>query len=307
MGTDMPVAMLSGHPRIAFWVAVVLTLAVGTMDFLSGRYVAVDLFYLMPIAIAGWFARRRDGLVIAAFATAVSFSADWTMHQEASHWTFIAWNVLVKFGMFSVTAVLLGLLKRQQRELAEQAHQDPLTCLSNRRGFHHVAQREMDRSRRYGSSFAVAYLDIDNFKAVNDRLGHEAGDRLLRLVARTLREHSRNVDEIARLGGDEFALLLPETTCEEARHTLEKIHGLLTALMYRHNLPVTFSIGAMTYALPPQSLNALLASVDGLMYSVKRRGKNAIAFGAEDVLNLTRFPVSVAALNSQRSSLREVV
>jgi diguanylate cyclase (GGDEF)-like protein len=275
-------ATLARHPKIAFWVTIALTLVVGEVDFLTGRYVAVDLIYLVPIAIAGWFARPWRGLIIAVLATALSFGADWTMHQEAPHWSFIAWNALVKFGVFSIVAVLLQTLKRQQRELAEQAHLDPLTYLANRRGFRHAAQQEMDRSRRYGSTFTVAYLDIDNFKAVNDRLGHEAGDRLLMLVARTMRDHVRKVDEVARLGGDEFALLLPETTSEEGRATLEKIQRLLTDLMHQHNLPVTFSVGAMTFAQPPQSLNALLAAVDRLMYSVKLGGKNAIAFGEQD-------------------------
>jgi diguanylate cyclase (GGDEF)-like protein len=275
-------ATLARHPKIAFWVAVALTLALGVVDYGTGRYVAVDLFYLAPIATAAWFAGPARGPIVAALATAVSFGADWTMHQEAPHWVFIAWNSLVKFGVFSIVALLLQTLKRQQRELAEQAHLDPLTYLANRRGFRRAAQREMDRSRRYGSTFTLAYLDVDNFKAVNDRLGHEAGDRLLVLVARTMRDHVRKVDEVARLGGDEFALLLPETTSAEGRLTLDKIQRLLTDLMHQHNFPVTFSIGAMTFAQPAQSVNALLAAVDRLMYSVKRGGKNAIAFGEQE-------------------------
>ncbi len=120
-------------------------------------------------------------------------------------------------------------------------------------------------------------MDVDNFKYINDQLGHGAGDELLRAIADTLRRNTRANDAIARLGGDEFALLLPETDYEAARAVIEKAKQMLLAEATRRNLPITFSFGAVTAtanALP--DVEQLIKASDALMYEGKQNGKNGV-------------------------------
>ncbi len=132
----------------------------------------------------------------------------------------------------------------------------------------------MDRAARYQHPFTLAYIDLDNFKLVNDRFGHATGDRALSTVAGFIREHSRRTDALARLGGDEFALLLPETDEDVARAAIAKLRKGLTQEMQRHGWPVTFSIGVVTCRACPGSADELIAAADRLMYSVKNGGKD---------------------------------
>jgi diguanylate cyclase (GGDEF)-like protein len=120
-------------------------------------------------------------------------------------------------------------------------------------------------------------MDIDNFKIINDRYGHQTGDVLLVWVAKTIRKNLRATDYVARVGGDEFALLLPETGAEAGQFVLYKLQRMLLDLMQKNNWPVTFSIGAATFVAEPESLDQMIQSADDLMYSAKRNGKNRIA------------------------------
>jgi diguanylate cyclase (GGDEF)-like protein len=138
----------------------------------------------------------------------------------------------------------------------------------------------------------VLYLDLDNFKAVNDRFGHSTGDELLRTVADTIRTRLRRVDSVARLGGDEFAVLLPETGAEAARGVVEQVRGALGDAMRTHGWPVTVSIGALTCVTAPESADALIRRADDLMYAVKHGDKDGVKYGTYE---LPRQPPTRAA------------
>ena len=135
----------------------------------------------------------------------------------------------------------------------------------------------MTRARRYAHPFSVAYLDLDDFKLVNDRLGHLAGDAVLRSVARALSGVMRASDVVARLGGDEFVVLLPEASAAPARLATEKLRGALADVVPAHGWRMTASIGVATFLVPPESVDELLGAVDGLMYRAKQGGKNGVA------------------------------
>jgi diguanylate cyclase (GGDEF)-like protein len=124
----------------------------------------------------------------------------------------------------------------------------------------------------------MAYIDLDNFKTVNDRLGHTGGDQVLRAVVSHINMHLRKTDVVARLGGDEFALLFPETNQEAAQAVVIKIQSGLLEEMQQMNWPVTFSNGVVTCAVSPRSTDDLVRMADKVMYSVKREGKNAITY-----------------------------
>jgi diguanylate cyclase (GGDEF)-like protein/PAS domain S-box-containing protein len=154
---------------------------------------------------------------------------------------------------------------------------DFVTQIPNRRAFSEILQLEIKRSRRYRRPMTLAYVDLDNFKQVNDRFGHETGDDLLRLTAQTLRANIRATDTIARLGGDEFALLLPETDHQPACAVIAKLRGILLQTIEARHSAVTISVGLVTFAAPSDSIEEVIKIADDLMYSAKNQGKNCVA------------------------------
>jgi diguanylate cyclase (GGDEF)-like protein len=123
----------------------------------------------------------------------------------------------------------------------------------------------------------VAYVDCDDFKRVNDLLGHAEGDQLLAMVAATLRGETRAADVVARLGGDEFGLLLVDTDGPTAEALLQRLRLALLQVMREHGWKVTFSIGAVTFLVAPFSAEDMISRADQLMYATKRRGKNGLS------------------------------
>jgi diguanylate cyclase (GGDEF)-like protein len=173
--------------------------------------------------------------------------------------------------------ILYNEKKATERE-REFARIDNLTGAANPRCFYDLAQMEIERFQRYKHPFTLAYIDLDNFKTVNDQFGHPTGDQVLRIVASSARKYLRKTDVIARLGGDEFALLLPETSEESARVALSKIQSELLEEMRIGNWPITFSIGVLTCNVAPHTTEELVRMADELMYSVKHESKNSIKY-----------------------------
>jgi diguanylate cyclase (GGDEF)-like protein len=125
-------------------------------------------------------------------------------------------------------------------------------------------------------------MDVDDFKLINDRLGHSAGDRLLRLVADTIRQNVRGIDVVARLGGDEFAVLMPETDERAAQVVIRRVRRQLLEAARREDWPVTFSAGLVTWIAPPAGVDEMLRAADELMYDAKRHGKNTVRHTTSD-------------------------
>lgn len=169
----------------------------------------------------------------------------------------------------------LRLSLRREQELARI---DPLTAVPNRRAFYEVLQRERHRMERNGRPLTLAYIDLDNFKEVNDSFGHKAGDSVLTAVASVMYRGLRKADVVARLGGDEFAIMLPETNPDAARQVVTKLHMRLMETMQQNGLPVTFSIGVVTFTIPLGTVEDLLQKADELMYFAKIHGKSNVRF-----------------------------
>jgi len=259
-------------------VGLLLVMLIGLLDYVTGKDFELDFFYLLPLFVVTWFASAEWAIATAVLVTLVWAIVDKATGQISPIWATDIWNTAVELAFFLTTVGLLLGLKRDARELEALANEDSLTGVANRRSFYRVAEAEMNRSQRFGSPFSFVYIDIDNFKAINDTHGHNTGDTLLREVATTIRQHSRTVDTVARLGGDEFAILFPKTNTQGAKHVLDKIQRLLTELVTRHNWPTTFSMGVVTFSEPPASAEEMMGFADKVMYSVKKRGKNNIAF-----------------------------
>src|SRR5690606_37465106 len=138
---------------------------------------------------------------------------------------------MIALAVFAMAAFWVTRLKRTIRNEQLLARTDYTTGAVNTRYFYDLTEMEIRRFRRYQHPFTVAFIDLDNFKVVNDSLGHQAGDDVLRIVTQTLRMNLRDTDTVARMGGDEFALLLPETGEEEAHSVLFHLQGHLLAAM----------------------------------------------------------------------------
>ena len=133
-------------------------------------------------------------------------------------------------------------------------------------------------SRRYQRTFTICYLDADNFKLINDRLGHNVGSDLLVKVVQVTKSTLRATDTIARLGGDEFAILLRETDEKAARTVVKKLRANLLSEMRSNDWTVTFSIGVMIYTQSPENVDEVIKLADHLMYEVKMNRKNSVKF-----------------------------
>ncbi len=263
-----------------FWTIVgfALIAGVGILDFLTGYELAFSLFYLLPISLVAWHTSRLWGILASIVSACVWLSADVAAGSSYSHPLIYAWNALTRLGFFVVTVFLLSGLRRSLERERELAQTDYLTGAINSRFFYGLVQMEIDRLKRYQHPFTLAYIDVDNFKMVNDRFGHSVGDQVLRAVVSSTRNHLRKTDVVARLGGDEFALLLPETNQESARVTLAKIQGHLLEDMRKSNWPTTVSVGVVTCNAAPHTPDELVRMADQLMYAVKHSGKNAIQY-----------------------------
>jgi diguanylate cyclase (GGDEF)-like protein len=154
---------------------------------------------------------------------------------------------------------------------------DFLTRILNRRGFYEIAATEAQRARRYRRPLSLVYVDLDNFKAVNDSMGHESGDEVLVHVAATIQTAVRGTDFVARLGGDEFSILLPETDQEQAMVVVGKLRKNLLEAMGDRGWPVTFSVGVTSFRTVPESVDEIIREADRAMYSVKLKGKDSVA------------------------------
>jgi diguanylate cyclase (GGDEF)-like protein len=270
-----------GKQSQTFWAlaGIGLIAGVGILDFLTGYELAFSLFYLLPVSLVAWFTSQRLAILASLASACTWFAADVAAGSLYSNPFIYAWNTFIRLSFFVIPALLLSALKRTLQREKELARTDYLTGAANVRYFYDLLQMEADRFQRYKRCFTLAYIDLDNFKTINDRSGHLAGDQVLVTVVNSAKKNMRKTDVVARLGGDEFAFLLPETEQESARVVLAKIHAGLLEGMRQKNWPVTFSIGVLTCCATPDTTEELVRITDGLMYAVKRDGKDAIRYG----------------------------
>jgi diguanylate cyclase (GGDEF)-like protein len=265
-----------------------LVTLVGVVDYLTGVQISISLLYLFPIALVSWLVGRRAGIFISLTAALDWFVVSFISLHNYSHPAIPYWNAAMELCVFLIFTLTLSGLKDKLMCEEVLARIDPLTGIANRRTFLEQLEREINRIYRYQHSFSLAYLDLDNFKLVNDKLGHHTGDRLLNCVAETINHNTRLTDLVARLGGDEFAILLPETSAKAAENVLNKIKEKLQNEMHKQQWPVTASIGLATFVNTSYSVNEVINIVDTLMYNAKKAGKGLIQ--CQVFTNLEEFP-----------------
>lgn len=268
----------SGHP--IFWTigGIGAVGFLGIIDTLTGNEITFSLFYLAPIVVVTWAVNGSIGLLMSVLSALTLLGAEIAAGQTYSSPTVYVANTLIRAGFYIIVTYLVAELHKARREEQVAARTDFVSGAANARYFHELLQMEINRIHRYPHPVTVVYIDIDNFKLVNDLFGHKIGDEVLRNIATELRTQLRRTDVVARVGGDEFALLLPSTHQPEARVVISKVKTNLVEMMQQKNWPVTFSMGAVTCVSPPHSPEQLLNMADELMYQVKNSTKNDIRF-----------------------------
>jgi diguanylate cyclase (GGDEF)-like protein len=266
---------LSRQPTHRLITASLAMLAViASIDSITKPDVAFCVFYVLPVFLSA--ARgTRAGLTMAVVADFVWTVAD-SLNRSYSAAIVPYWNGIARLAVLTLITLLVATLTGKLAQESGLSRTDSLTGLPNARAFHEAAAAEIHRMRRTGEVLTAAYVDIDNFKTVNDTLGHAAGDDLLALAARTMTDALRGTDVVARLGGDEFALLLPGAALADATARLQSLHNALVSATAHTHPAVGFSIGAVTFTDPPHSGEHLIARADRVMYGVKQHGKNTV-------------------------------
>ncbi len=240
--------------------------------------------YLWPALYAFFFFSLRIALLqvgaIGAMFAAVLLTRD---PESATAATWVATVGTLLSGGLAVSLVrdrLLTLISH----LSDAARRDSLTGLLNRRGFEEVFDVEIERARRTEQSLSVIAVDIDRFKALNDRFGHGTGDEALRHVGASMLESKRSWDSAARIGGEEFAVLAPDTDEHGAYILAERMRTALQSSFEEEGpAPLTASFGIATYPVHGQTAGALLQAADRALYAAKRLGRNRTVISSAEV------------------------
>lgn len=246
----------------------------GVLDYSTGVEIRIFPLYFVPICLVGW----RLGFVLTLFTAWLSATV-WLVSnyqagmQYSSHLVWVV-NTTMQAVSFSVVGALMVSSRRAYRLAEARSRVDALTGLLNGAAFGEQADRLAALCLRHERPLTITYIDIDNFKLVNDGSGHAEGDRVLSELGATLRETARETDLVARLGGDEFALALAETDEAGAQIVLTRLRAALARVFAGRPYQVTLSIGATVSTGRHAPAAQLLRRADALLYQAKAQGKD---------------------------------
>jgi diguanylate cyclase (GGDEF)-like protein len=275
---------------LLFTAAVVIITLIGWCDYITGPAIAFSLFYLVPVAVCGWWAGERLAVLAGLWAALIWLLAD--IPFRLSEMPIPLWNGATRVAIFVAVAMLTARVRRNTRELeglntrlerllaqeSALARTDQLTGLPNARAFREALAAGVARSQRRDEPMCVAYVDVDNFKRVNDAFGHAAGDQVLGRIADVLREELRAGDLPARLGGDEFAVVCWDVPEEVGTAIAERLVAEVRAIAADYpGTGLGASVGLAHFEHPPASIEEVLATADAAMYEAKGRGKGTVA------------------------------
>jgi diguanylate cyclase (GGDEF)-like protein len=247
--------------------------AIDRIDFSMHSDLSLFILYFIPIIAVTLYAGKWAGLILSILSVLL-FSFNHFPHYPISSpqsWNLIS-DIILLFALFFILTRYL-----KERELQKQ---DILTKIGNRKRFVELINFEINRSTRYRHPFTIVYIEIDNFKNVNQVLGHLGADSLLIAVANTIQKNIRNSDSVTRTGDHEFAILFPETNNEVFVQIINKIKSLLLELdVVKSNAwDVSFSIGCVTFLKAPATIDEMINKVNSVIDSIQSSGKNSICF-----------------------------
>jgi len=260
------------RPWVFGLISTVAWLAVSLLDMLTGNELDLAIFYLGPVILATWFVTRRMGTALAVLSAASWLAINVALGAAYTTPLIPFWDTLVRLTFFAITILLTSRVKQSMATERLLSRTDVLTGVANMRAFEDRVGLELNHMRRTASPLTFAYVDLDNFKEVNDTMGHHEGDEVIRHIAGTLRSRLRSTDLVARLGGDEFGILLPDTDESAATTVLEQMRCAVTdSVESRWRVGIT--MGVITFLEPPPGIDALVGLADRRMYEGKRAGK----------------------------------
>jgi diguanylate cyclase (GGDEF)-like protein len=252
----------------------VLALLIAVADYLAGREMSFLIFYVLPIAAVGWRTGRSPALVVAS-AASVAWLVSHAIGLDGGDVPLLLWNWLNRTFIFLVAAVFSDLLSRQM----VLAQTDPLTSLPNRRALLHRLKATIYRGAGARTSISLAYIDLDNFKAINDRFGHGAGDTVLQRIAETIRVTIRASDLPARVGGDEFVVIFWRLPKEDALRIARRLVRRITELGEEYKgANLGASIGVASFERLPDRPEAMLEEADRALREAKVAGKGQVVW-----------------------------
>jgi len=263
------------HKRVALIWGSSLLLVIFYIDYQVAPWISLSIFHLLPVALITWFVSKEAGFVTCGLSAIAELITHLNNKQPEISFLVPYWNAVVKLMLFLFVSYLLSELHRTLELEKELARTDYTTGIANKRLFFELALLEIKKAHRYRHPLTVVYIDVDDFKDINDTWGHSVGDKFLKISAEAIKNNIRETDIIARIGGDEFVILLPGSGYDTAQIVINRVKKQLL-LAIRHQWNATFSIGAVTFINPPSSVDEMLQKADHLMYLVKNNGKNQL-------------------------------
>jgi diguanylate cyclase (GGDEF)-like protein/putative nucleotidyltransferase with HDIG domain len=284
------------HPTLA-WGSTLIT---GAAYFSGESPSPLVFFYLWVFLYASYFFTARQAAVQIVYV-GVAYGALLAVRPPVGGLP--AWW-LVGMGTLLVGAMVIMAMRARVElliaRLYDAARTDPLTKLSNRRGFREQLDLELERARRSGTPMVVLVGDLDHFKDVNDRSGHHVGDVALQRVARLLREGKRQIDAAARVGGEEFAVIMPDTERDGAFALAERTRCALRDEFASDPTPLTISFGLSVYPDHGETAASLLHAADEALYAAKQSGRNRTVRHTPAVRNELRLSSDVRDIEGER-------
>ncbi|WP_448549665.1 GGDEF domain-containing protein [Thalassotalea fusca] len=238
----------------------------------------VEPLFILPIVIVSWYGGRTAGFSLVALIVTLSLFVKHSILEISFLYPGAIFHLIFHVISYLLIAILVINFRDSHNEESLLASTDGLTGLLNTRSFSIELANEILRSIRYEHIFSLAYIDIDNFKHINDSIGHQEGDKLLTVVSRCLSSSLRKTDIVARLGGDEFAVIFPETGQQEVKSAFANASNALKRKMKNNKWSVSFSVGIVTFEKLPTDIKEAIKISDELMYTVKKNKKNDVAF-----------------------------
>ena len=258
----------------------VLSIVIGLVDYLTGPNFTFSLFYLIPPSLAAWKMSRRLALFASLINSITWLWVDFSSGRFPPTLPVYAWNFSSRLISLLVVVILISSLRKSMDLEKIMSRVDSLTIALNSRAFKEALDLEIKRSQRYLHPLTLVYLDIDNFKSVNDLFGHGEGDNVLATIGNVIRSSIRQNDVLGRMGGDEFAILLVETDSVAAYSTVTKFQGSLMHIIQQNDWPISLSIGVLTCSEMFCKPEEMISLADQLMYSVKKNTKNNAKFAS---------------------------
>jgi diguanylate cyclase (GGDEF)-like protein len=265
-----------GNKVLIFFTHAILIAIVSYVDYRLDSTISLIILYILPIASVSWLLGKYSGIFVSILAIIPELTVSLFTMASPDGLFINVWNITCKLGIYILIAYLMSSVKKLRESERDLVRTDFLTGINNISYFYELGDVELERVRRSGIPLTIVYIDIDDLRSINDTFGFLEGDRLLQLVAKSIKCNLRITDTAARLDSDEFAILLPGSDFNNSEIVIKRIHRILNDVINGNNWPATVTVGAVTYLSAPESIDHLVTHAEELMYTAKQTGHNNI-------------------------------